>query len=142
MGNKEQVLSIKQMKHLQKLGVDTSDASMYWVRAKRIDGKQKNNCIDNDMDEWKLSLHNSLVLPSAWACESVPTYTIGDIIDKLPDDFRFRCEGRNYTFTKNWFSNSIGHEYINPHSDNLIDGLFKLLCWAVDNHKELNKVKN
>ena len=62
MGNKEQVLSIKQMKHLQKLGVDTSDASMYWVRAKRIDGKQRNNCIDNDMGEWKLSLHNSLVL--------------------------------------------------------------------------------
>ena len=39
----EQVLSIEQMKHLQELGVDTSDASMYWVRAKRITGEQKNN---------------------------------------------------------------------------------------------------
>ena len=27
----EQVLSIEQMKHLQELGVDTSDASMCWV---------------------------------------------------------------------------------------------------------------
>ena len=28
----EQVLSIEQMKHLQELGVDTSDASMCWLR--------------------------------------------------------------------------------------------------------------
>lgn len=28
----EQVLSIEQMKHLQELGLDTSDASMYWKR--------------------------------------------------------------------------------------------------------------
>lgn len=26
----KQVLSIEQMKHLQELGLDTSDASMYW----------------------------------------------------------------------------------------------------------------
>ena len=50
----KQVLSIEQMKHLQELGVDTSDASMYWVRAKRITGEQKNNCIDRDMGKWKL----------------------------------------------------------------------------------------
>lgn len=28
----KQVLSIEQMKHLQELGLDTSDASMYWKR--------------------------------------------------------------------------------------------------------------
>ena len=36
MKNEEKVLSREQMNHLQELGVDTSDASMYWVRAKRI----------------------------------------------------------------------------------------------------------
>ena len=34
----EQVLSIEQMKHLQELGVDTSDASMFWIRAERMEG--------------------------------------------------------------------------------------------------------
>lgn len=29
----KQVLSIEQMKHLQELGLDTSDASMCWCRA-------------------------------------------------------------------------------------------------------------
>lgn len=38
----KQVLSIEQMKHLQELGLDTSDASMYWERVShgsRIDDK-------------------------------------------------------------------------------------------------------
>ena len=83
----EQVLSREQMKHLQDLGVDTSDASMYWVRAKRIIGKQRNNVLDNEMGKWRLSLSKSIVLPAAWAVESVPTYTIGDLIEKLPKHF-------------------------------------------------------
>ena len=83
----EQVLSREQMRHLQELGVDTSDASMYWVRAKRIIGKQRNNCLDNDMDKWRLSLSKSIVHSVDWAVESVPTYTIGDLIEKLPKHF-------------------------------------------------------
>ena len=42
----KQVLSIEQMKHLQELGLDTSDASMYWKRVShgsRIDDNQKVN---------------------------------------------------------------------------------------------------
>ena len=80
----KQVLSIEQMKHLQELGVDTSDASMYWVRAKRIIGKQRNNVLDNEIGKWSLSLSKSIVHSVDWAVESLPTYTIGDIIEKLP----------------------------------------------------------
>ena len=50
----EQVLSIEQMKNMQELDVDKSDASMYWVRAKTIIGKQRNNVLDNEMGKWKL----------------------------------------------------------------------------------------
>lgn len=35
----EQVLSVEQMKHLQELGLDTSDASMCWARiSQRMSG--------------------------------------------------------------------------------------------------------
>lgn len=47
----KQVLSIEQMKHLQELGLDTSDASMYWARVShgsRVDDKSKG--------KWFLSL--------------------------------------------------------------------------------------
>ncbi len=67
----------------------------------------------------------------------VQTYTIGDLIEKLPEDLRFRCQGSNYSFSKNWDSLSFGYERIIPHSNNLIEGLFTLLCWLAENHKEL-----
>ena len=138
---KEQVLSIEQMKHLQELGVDTSDVSMYWVRAKRITGKQRNNCLDNEMGKWSLSLSKSIVHSVDWAVESVPTYTIGDIIEKLPKNVR------NYDLEIHCDFNLLGYaaasdfEYSIEY-DRLIDGLYDLLCWVAENHKELLEVKN
>ena len=121
----EQVLSIEQMKHLKELGVDTSDASMCWLRYD-VGGVVKQYVEINDVKwhEW------SRATP-------YPTYTIGDLIEKLPEDLRFRCQGSNYSFSKNWDSLSFGYERIIPHSNNLIEGLFTLLCWVAENHKEL-----
>ena len=136
----EQVLSREQMLHLQELGVDTSDASMYWVRAKRIDGKQKNNCIDNDMGEWKLSFHNSLVLPSAWACESVPTYTIGDLIEKLPKHFYIEEAQISMVALNGSGAFQVWYDEVpksNKSDGTIKNALYKLLCWVARNHKEL-----
>ena len=140
----EQVLSIEQMKHLQELGVDTSDASMYWVRAKRIIGKQRNNVLDNEMGKWRLSLSKSIVLPAAWAVESVPTYTIGDLIEKLPKSI-------DLGFGEYDLELSIKGEYVEVQYENdyddytpffcsnlsLIESLYRILCWLAENHKEL-----
>ena len=106
----EQVLSIEQMKYLQELGVDTSDASMYWVRAKRIIGKQRNDVLDNEMGKWRLSLSKSIVHSVDWAVESVPTYTISDLIEKLP-----KCCASKLPLTY----------------------FYDLLCLVAENHKEL-----
>ena len=147
----EQVLSIEQMKRLQELGVDTSDASMYWVRAKRITGEQKNNCIDRDMGKWKLSLSKSMVLPAAWALESVPTHTTDDLIEKLYDK-----TGREGCFEIISFYKTISYGYwesydgkiwklkkiISFSGETLVEALYKLLFWTIENQKELLEVKN
>ena len=143
----EQVLSIEQMKHLQELGVDTSDASMYWVRAKRMTGGRKNDCIGNDEGKWRLSLSKDIVLPAAWTRESVPTYTIGDLIEKLPksinigygwSDLKILIEGE-YTevrYTKDgdycplFYSRSL-----------FIELLYNRLCEIAEKHKELLEMK-
>ena len=144
----EQVLSIEQMRHLQELGVDTSDASMYWVRAKRIIGKQRNNVLDNEMGKWRLSLSKDIVLPAAWTRESVPTYTIGDLIEKLPksinidygwSDLKILIEGEyaevrymdNRYYCPPFYSRSL-----------FIELLYNLLCEVAENHKELLEVRN
>ena len=144
----EQVLSIEQMKHLQELGVDTSDASIFWVRAKRITGEQKNNCIDIDMGKWRLSLSKSIVLPTAWAVESVPTYTIGDLMEKLPDSIegihgipynrKILIEGE---YTEVCYTDGGDYCPLFYSNSTFINLLYNLLCELVKNHKELLQTK-
>ena len=138
----EQVLSIEQMKHLRELGVDTSDASMCWVRAKRIIGKQRSNVLDNEMGKWRLSLYKSIVHSVDWAVESVPTYTIGDLIEKL-----MKIIG-DYLLLIDWDSKIVyyqdlpGEEVLDhiceySFTDRpIIDTLYDCLCWVARNNKE------
>lgn len=144
----EQVLNIEQMKHLQELGVDTSDASMYWVRAKRIIGKQRNNVLDNEMEKWRLSLSKSIVHSVDWAVESLPTYTIGDLIEKLPKSdnsgdllIEYRNSELGYGVW-DWGELYGINAQQNFKDKPLKNALYDLLCWIAENHKELLEVRN
>ena len=133
----EQVLSIEQMKHLQELGVDTSDASMCWLKYTGTDGVVRYLINAND-----ISCH---VMPFM---EAFPTYSIGDLIEKLPkhidswNDNRIVIEGDEdvdywYAVYKNRYEDAET-EYFD--SENLLTALYNLLCWVAENHKEvLNK---
>ena len=138
----EQVLNIEQMKHLQELGVDTSDASMYWIRTKRIIGKQRNDFLGNEMGKWRLSLSKSIVLPAAWTVESVPTYTIGDIIEKLP--IEIGTLNRGIVIQRSYVGAGYIKDNLSPVSfsnSSLLESLYNLLCWLAENHKEILDVK-
>ena len=127
----EQVLSREQMKHLQELGVDTSDASMAYYNISR----------DNQPDKWILGIANkevATVMLSNGITEMEPAYTTGDLIEKLPKDVR------NYDLEIHCDFNCLGYaaasdfEYSIEY-DRLIDGLYDLLCWVAEEHKELIK---
>ena len=124
----EQVLSIEQMKHLQELGVDTSDASMCWAG---------NDVVPNNGAAFDLGY------------DGIPTYTIGDLIEKLPkhingwNDNRLVIDGDEdadywYVVYKNRYEDAE-IEYFD--SDNLLTALYNLLCWVTENHKELLGIK-
>ena len=136
----KQVLSIEQMKHLQELGVDTSDASMYWVRAKRIIGKQRNDVLGNEMGKWRLSLSKNIVRSIDWAVESVPTYTIGDLIEKLPKHFYIKEAQISMVAINGSGAFQVWYDKVpkSCKSDGTIkNALYKLLCWVAEKHKEL-----
>lgn len=132
----EQVLSIEQMKHLQELGVDTSDASMCWLRYD-VGGVVKQYVEINDVKwhEW------SRTTP-------YPTYSIGDLIEKLPKSI-------DLGFGEYDLELSIKGEYVEVQYENdydyytpffcsnlsLIESLYSTLCWLAENHKELLEVK-
>ena len=125
----EQVLSIEQMKHLQELGVDTSDASMCWVAGE-----------DADEVEWNLIIPNNFLLPY-----NIPTYTIGDLIEKLPKHFYIKEAQISMVALNGSGAFQVWYDKVpkSSKSDGTIkNALYKLLCWVAENHKELLEVRN
>ena len=137
----EQVLNIEQMKHLQELGVDTSDASMAYYNTSR----------DNQSDKWILGIANikvASVMLSNGITEMEPAYTTGDLIEKLPKNI----DGSNLLIE--FCASDLGYgdwdcgelyginaqQKFNDKS--LKEALYDLLCWVAEKHKELLEVRN
>ena len=132
---KEQVLSREQMARLVELGVDTSDASMAWY-------------MSPNTNQWKIKIKDKFAHEMLRRISSeryIPTYTIGDIIEKLPkhinglNDNRLVIDGDEdadywYVVYKNRYEHSET-EYFD--SENLLTALYNLLCWVAETHKEL-----
>ena len=126
----EQVLSIKQMKHLQELGVDTSDASMCWVAGEDT---------STDEEEWNLCIPNNFLMPY-----NIPTYTIGDLIEKLPKYFYIKEAQISMVAINGSGAFQVWYDKVpkSCKSDGTIkNALYKLLCWVAEKHKELLEVK-
>lgn len=125
----EQVLSREQMAHLKELGVDTSDASMIWY------------CCDN---KWYLQINYELsqgiarIMKGTFDC-FVPTYTIGDLIEKLPKEIAFTFSCASYKYEKNGFSPEVRYQLLHTHDSDLKEDLYNALCWGAKYHKELIK---
>ena len=124
----EQVLSIEQMKHLQELGVDTSDASMCWLRYD-FGGVVKQYVEINDVKwhEW------SRATP-------YPTYTIGDLIEKIPKHFYVEESPINMCAINGSGAFEVWYDNVpksNKRDGTIKNALYKLLCWVAENHKEL-----
>ena len=128
----EQVLSREQMKHLQELGIDTSDATLAWF-------------MSPNTNQWKIKIKDNFVheLLLRLSYERyIPTYTTGDLIEKLPKNIDKK------TFTMSYLSApSVGysltkHVMIPSQQNGLVDALYSILCWVAENHKELLEVRN
>lgn len=112
------ILDIEQMKHLQELGVDTSNASMCWVFL----AKQPSLSFyfkDYPKDDKKV----------------IPAFTLQDILDILP----FKREGASLTIIKEENSYVLVYEdedggaspvFINEQA---IDSAYEMLCWCAEN---------
>ena len=125
----KQCLDVQQMQHLQELGLDTSNASMCWI-------KTPNGRDLTFNDEW-MNLEESILDP-------VLAYTLQDVLDALPKYYHIANIGwaklsiRVHT-TKEW---EIGYVYTDELSKyaygcrilgkELIDAAYELLCWCVE----------
>ena len=130
----EQVLSREQMKHLQELGVDTSDASLAWFMSPKT-------------NQWKIKAKNNFtheLLLRLSPERYIPTYTIGDLIEKLPKHFNTKEEQISMVAINGSGAFEVWYDKVprSCKSDGTIkNALYKLLCWVAENHKELLEVK-
>lgn len=119
------VLSVGQMKHLQKIGIELRNTSMLLWYPQILDG------IPNSV--WDLSVWSE----SLFSEDNVyPAYTLPDILDKLP------CFIGNQVLTIQKLADSYTCLYMEPYSRSminiteskeLIDAAYDMLCWCIEN---------
>lgn len=110
----KQVLSIKQMRHLQKLGVDTSKASAYYY---------------NGDDKMVFFIDN--IIP----VNSVLTFTLQDMLEMIADIPNFYKIKIAHEEDDGWcFGIYGGIKYINDYQTNLLDLTYQTLCWLAKNN--------
>ena len=130
----EQVLSIEQMKHLQELGVDTSDASMVWI-------KQDSTLLpDNIKELWLVDTYHDSLKPLVEQEDSdfVQTYTISDLIEKLPKHFNTKEEQISMVAINGSGAFEVWYDNVpksNKRDGTIKNALYKLLCWVAEKHK-------
>lgn len=130
---KEQVLTIEQMKYLQDLGVDTSDASMQYR-------------LVHDVEEppyWVLEIHEQDAISFDDEEDVIYTYTIGDLIEKLSNtiisDYEFKVTIKNHSTESVFIENEVIEDYVT--SRNPKDALYKTLCLVAKYYPELLKAE-
>ena len=125
----KQVLDVQQMQHLQELGMDTSNASMYWISYNGI----------------SVSIPSNFHLPTSdndyVICDA---YTLQDVLDALPhsiggdkeDDYWLQIEQMARKFDDwrvSYVSVSQDKYFHCFQSPNLIDAAYELLVWGIEN---------
>lgn len=112
------------MKHLQELGLDTSDGSMCF--------------------EWNESDSDNMVVTSPDADTNYDyyheTYTLQDILDKLPRYINVFCITYKLCveplFAGPWaisYQKSMSEPFIVKVSGNLLESAYEMLCWCIEN---------
>lgn len=121
----KQVLSIEQMKQLQELGIDTSDASMIFQRGSAT----RHKWVLHVMGYADMSLR-----------EKEFTYTLQDILGKLPryiNDFGAKYKLHiESTFAGPWcISYQIGicEPFVFKLAENPLNAAYEMLCWCIEN---------
>lgn len=137
----KQVLSVEQMKHLQELGLDTSDASMVLIATDddscTLDWQDAEKAIKYHWHDVYFYLYDAETGSYDHSYrDSCGVFTLQDILDKLP------CFIGTHVLTLQKLASSGTCLYMEPYSRSilnlteskeLIDATYEMLCWCIEN---------
>lgn len=128
----KQVLDRCQMEHLCELGIDTTQATMCWIKRHDDDGTSKDILCMHDEFCYEFS-----------SLDPEPAFNLQDILDLLPKEIsREGCTWSaslyiDYENDRIAYGNTdrYGFEVYHEVSicENLIDAAYEMLCWCVEN---------
>ena len=135
----KQVLDVQQMQHLQELGLELKETILYWVVYE--DGHENN---------FVTTKENTMEVIDE-SCGMLPAYTLQDVLDALPIEIKYkdkRCwlcieladEMIGYYYENARFEHRWVYYEVVMIDESLIDAVYKLLCWAIEQgYVETNK---
>ena len=121
----KQVLDIKQMQHLQELGLDTSNASMAWCK------------YDGEKDNSHLLPKEEDVFERCLVVKYIPAYTLQDVLELLPGSVNWNRLLITFNGCECMFQYAIyeGDPIVAFHNEEMIDAAYEMLCWCIENVK-------
>ena len=127
----KQVLTIEQMQHLQKLGLDTRNATM--ALCMYGDDKDFNQVLPNDQDLFERCV----------VAKYIPAYTLQDVLELLPKEIKFAEKRHRLRIDLEDECIYYYHETIDLmerrdkvfsyYGEELLDAAFQMLYWCIVN---------
>lgn len=128
----KQVLSIEQMQHLNKLGLELGETMCYWARLTDYNPKSQER-----YGKWILVIGNNQQHVGLTGWEFVPAYTLQDILEKLPN--RIEIEDDEFDLNIRFYNNSVGMFYSSNvairvffFESTLFESAYEMLCWCIE----------
>lgn len=115
------------MKHLRELGLDTSNASMCWI--KDTEGNRH------------LSVHDEYCYEASFM-NPIPAFTLQDILEMLPKEIRDKDDDKFVLRIEYWLLHRVwyvGYYYYDVTLNDLcckgdlLDAAYDMLCWCIEN---------
>lgn len=129
------VLSIEQMTRLEKLGVDTSKASLHYVYLPTA------RSIFNETDE--LESEPTLFAFKPKLLDGYPTFALQDVIELLPAEIETIESNYYLTITKYFYNSYVVCYFIENQDDSysfvyfecetILDAAYQMLLWVIEN---------
>lgn len=136
---KNQTLSIEQMQHLQKIGVDTSNASMVLIATDNegydLDWEEALEYVNSKEQEVYFSLFDAETGDYDHSCrEDCGVFTLQDVLNKMP--YKIDVYEMSISFNGKWIirykhpKDNISLHFVMNKS--LIQAAYEILCWYME----------
>lgn len=143
----KQVLDVQQMQHLQEMGLELKDTTMYWARCVHSGNHAEE--LNKRYGDWFLTKGNKAQTVGLMHWEFIPAYTLQDVLDAMPVQIeiplhpemgKYELRIKRMVFNTGKVMHAVVYEksdyidwFVLQSNEELIDAAYELLVWCIEN---------